>query len=59
LLGVSRKRVLGDLVKKSVNRRMVAGLSAAVYAVMRGVLMIRTHDIAETKQGLTILEALT
>jgi dihydropteroate synthase len=59
LLGVSRKRVLGELVKKSVNRRMVAGLSAAVYAVMRGVLMIRTHDIAETKQGLTILEALT
>jgi len=59
LLGVSRKRLLGDIVKKTVSQRMLAGLSAAVYAVMRGVLMIRTHDISETKQGLTVLEALT
>lgn len=57
LIGVSRKRMLGDILKKPVEQRMVAGVATAVYALMKGVLIIRTHDVEETKQALTILQA--
>lgn len=57
MLGVSRKSTLGAVTGAPVDQRLSAGLSIAVYAVERGVRIIRTHDVAETKQALCMLEA--
>ena len=49
--------MLGEILQKPIEHRMVAWIAAAVYAFMQGVSMIRTHDVAETKQALKILQA--
>ncbi len=58
LLGVSRKSTLGVVSQKTVDNRMPGGLAIAVYAVLNGVSMIRTHDVDETKQALQMLNAI-
>ena len=59
LLGVSRKSMFGSLlgVKEPANR-MPAGLACALWAMDRGVKVIRTHDVAETVQALDMWEVL-
>lgn len=58
LLGVSRKSTLGSVLNKGLMERMSAGLSAAIFAVLNGVTMIRTHDVHETIQALKMLDAI-
>ncbi|MBA4149515.1 MAG: dihydropteroate synthase [Verrucomicrobia bacterium] len=58
LLGVSRKSFMGHLLGSSVNERLPAALACACWAAQCGVEMIRTHDVAETKQALRMAEAL-
>ncbi|MCC5791268.1 MAG: dihydropteroate synthase [Legionellaceae bacterium] len=58
LLGVSRKSSLGEITGAGPLERQAAGLAAAVYAVERGVAIIRTHDVAATRQALQILQAI-
>ena len=58
LLGVSRKSTLGHVLDADVDDRLSGGLSAAVYAVLNGVGIIRTHDVKETKQAFMMLEAI-
>lgn len=58
LLGASRKHTIGALLNQEVHERTSGGLAFAAYAVMQGVAIIRTHDVRETKQMLTILNAL-
>ena len=58
LLGVSRKSTLGAVLNATVSERMPAGLAAAVYAVLHGVVMIRTHDVDETTKALQMLDAI-
>jgi dihydropteroate synthase len=58
LLGVSRKSTLGRLLNKDVDGRLTAGIAVAVYAAMKGVAIIRTHDVDETIQALHIIDAI-
>lgn len=59
LLGVSRKSTLGiATLNQSVMDRMPAGIACAVFAVLRGVTIIRTHDVAETRQALQMINAI-
>lgn len=58
LLGVSRKSTLGVVLNKPVGERLIAGIAVAVLASLRGVAMLRTHDIDETKQALLMIEAI-
>lgn len=58
LLGVSRKRVIGDVLQKPVSERMIGSIAAAVYASLQCVAMIRTHDVDETNQALTMVNAI-
>ncbi len=57
LLGVSRKGFIGEVLNKGVSERMIGGISVALYAVMQGVKIIRTHDVNETSQALRMLVA--
>lgn len=58
LLGVSRKSTLGVITNKAVNERLYAGIAVAVFASMKNVAIIRTHDLHETRQALQMLEAI-
>lgn len=56
LLGVSRKSTIGAVLSKEVNERVIGSIALAVYAAMKGVGIIRTHDVDETNQALTMIE---
>lgn len=57
LLGVSRKSTIGALLSKDVGERLVGSIALAVYAAIKGVGIIRTHDVDETNQALQLIEA--
>jgi len=58
VVGVSRKSMLGTLTGRPVAERLAAGIGAAVYAALRGAAIIRTHDVAETVDALSVVHAL-
>lgn len=58
LLGISRKSMLGQILNRGVSERLYGAIAATVFAVMRGVAMIRTHDIEQTVQAMRMVEAL-
>ncbi|NSL18077.1 dihydropteroate synthase [Tatlockia micdadei] len=58
MLGVSRKSTLGIILNTPVDRRLAGGLAIAVFSALHGVAMIRTHDVAETHQALTMVQAI-
>jgi len=57
LAGLSRKRMLGELTGRSPKDRLAASLTAAIIAVQNGAAIVRVHDVAATKDALTILSA--
>lgn len=57
LVGLSRKRMLGNLTGKAADNRVFAGIAAAVIAVAGGANIIRTHDVAATVDALGIADA--
>jgi dihydropteroate synthase len=55
LAGLSRKSMIGALLgDKAVNERMIGSVTAALVAVENGANIIRAHDVAETKDALTV-----
>ena len=58
LIGVSRKRFIGTLtgVEQPADR-VFGSIGAALAAVGQGAQIIRVHDVAATKQALTMWEA--
>ncbi|ANO51517.1 dihydropteroate synthase [Woeseia oceani] len=57
LVGLSRKRTLGNLTGRQPDERLAAGLAAAVLAVERGAHIVRTHDVAATVDALRVVAA--
>ena len=58
LLGASRKRFIGTVsAEADAARRMPGSLAVALAGVAQGVQMIRVHDVAETRQALTLWQA--
>ncbi len=54
LLGVSRKSFIGKLSGAAAADRLPGSLAATALAVADGVQMIRTHDVAATRQALQV-----
>jgi dihydropteroate synthase len=57
MLGVSRKSTLGIILNTPVDKRVAGGLAIAVIAALQGLAIIRTHEVAETKQALMMVQA--
>lgn len=58
LLGASRKRFIGTIgAEAEAARRMPGSLAVALGGVAQGVQMIRVHDVAETRQALSLWQA--
>jgi dihydropteroate synthase len=62
LVGTSRKsfvtRVAGDDPPAPPDRRLGGSLAAAIACVDRGAAIVRTHDVAETRQALAVAAAI-
>ena len=58
LLGVSRKSTIGTVLEQEVSARLIGSISIAVYAALKGVGILRTHDVNETNQALMMLDAI-
>jgi dihydropteroate synthase len=57
-LGVSRKSFLGRVAGADVPARLPAALACSVLARAGGAAIFRTHDVAATRQALTMADAL-
>lgn len=57
LVGISRKSMIGALLRAPVGERLSGSLAAAVIAAWQGANIIRTHDVRETVQALCICAA--
>lgn len=54
LLGVSRKSMFGRLLGRSLPERLPASLAVAVMGLHKGVNILRVHDVAATKDAVTL-----
>ena len=54
LVGVSRKRMIGEITGRPVEERLAGSLAAALRAVENGATIVRVHDVAATVDALKI-----
>ncbi|MDP2795321.1 MAG: dihydropteroate synthase [Sulfurisoma sp.] len=55
LAGLSRKSMLGAITGRPVEQRAPASIAAAMLAVQKGAAIVRVHDVAATKDALSVL----
>lgn len=58
LVGVSRKSMLGAMTGRPVERRLAASVAAALMAAQKGAKILRVHDVAATRDALTVWAAI-
>ena len=58
LIGVSRKRLFGDLLGSSVDDRLIATIAANLATLARGAAVFRVHDAAEHAAAFKVFEAI-
>ncbi len=55
LLGASRKKLIGQLCNvDNAKDRVPGSIAAALHSVAQGVQIIRVHDVAETRQAISV-----
>ncbi len=57
LVGVSRKSFIGRVLGRSADDRLAGGLGLAALAVSMGARIVRTHDVAATRDAITMVSA--
>jgi dihydropteroate synthase len=58
-VGVSRKSFIGAILERPDTAERLAGsLAATAVAVVNGAALIRTHDVAETRDAVRVAERL-
>jgi dihydropteroate synthase len=58
LVGVSRKRFIGEITgAENARERLGGSVAAALSAVRSGAAVVRVHDVAETVQALAVQQA--
>ncbi|ELY42344.1 dihydropteroate synthase [Natronorubrum sulfidifaciens] len=59
LVSINRKNFLGEIAGRDTDERLPVSLAATSMAVERGAHVIRTHDVAETRDAALIGKAFT
>ncbi|MDP1909993.1 MAG: dihydropteroate synthase, partial [Hyphomicrobium sp.] len=57
LAGWSRKSSLGQITGKPAGERLAASVAAALIAAQNGAAILRVHDVAATRDALSVLAA--
>ena len=58
MVGVSRKRFIGELLARPVGERLFGTAAAVAVAVAAGVDAVRVHDVREMREVVTVAEAI-
>ena len=58
LLGTSRKSFISKLTGAEVDQRLPASLATVAQGLSNGANIVRVHDVAATKQALTVIDAI-
>jgi len=63
LVGLSRKSMIGQLLETDINDRLIGSVTMAVLAAQKihragGSVILRVHDVKQTRQALTIWQAI-
>lgn len=59
LVGVSRKRMIGEITARDTPTERVAGsVAAALFAITQGAKIVRVHDVKETADACKVWQAL-
>jgi len=58
LIGVSRKKFIGELTGKKTDDRLAGSLAAQIISYLRGAKIFRTHDVKETTDALKVAQAI-
>ena len=56
LIGVSRKSLIGRLLKRDVDERLAGSLAFGYDALIRGAKILRVHDVKETFDAVRVFE---
>jgi dihydropteroate synthase len=59
LIGLSRKRMIGDLTGRPLSERLAGSGGGALGAIARGAAVVRVHDVAATVDTLAVWLAVT
>ena len=57
LVGISRKRMIGDLTGRPVDERLAGTVAANVLALQQGALILRVHDVAPAVDAVRVWAA--
>jgi dihydropteroate synthase len=57
LAGWSRKSSLGQITGRPTGERLAASIAAALIAAQNGAAILRVHDVAQTRDALSVLAA--
>lgn len=58
MVGMSRKRMIGEITGRDTDQRMAGSVAAHLLAAERGALLLRAHDVAPLRDALAVLNAL-
>jgi len=56
LIGPSRKSFIGKILDKQVNKRLAGTIASVCASVVRGVHIVRVHDVRAVKEAVTIMD---
>lgn len=60
LIGASRKRFIGEVGGgAAVDQRLAGTCAVSIHCFLRGVRLLRVHDVAENRQALDLIQALS
>ncbi len=59
MVGLSRKSMIGALLKDSDRDRLLGSVTLALYAWRMGAHIVRVHDVGQTVEALQVEAALT
>lgn len=58
LIGTSRKSFMNKIHPTPMEERIEGSIASAAYAVINGASIVRTHDVAETKRAMRVVDAI-
>lgn len=58
VIGLSRKRFLGQITGRAVNERLASSLGALAFCLLHGASVLRVHDVRESRDVFSILKTI-
>ena len=58
LLGASRKRIIGEITERGEDGRLHGTIATSIWGYLRGVHILRVHDVGPTRDALVMTQAI-